>query len=260
MNICSDVFSRSRNSFKNQITDLPVAMAEKDLRIVSANGDEKTVFVVDTTTVREILQQFEKDDEQDRHATLLRGVTLLEPDMTVKEADLEDGEEISLVWSDPFVEMASWTGEDMGKDLYVRIPIETTSIAPWAFADCRDLVKVVIHDSVTHIGVNAFADCSSLAQVEIPNSVTGIENAAFASCSSLAQVEIPDSVTSIGYAAFSGCRSLTGVEIPDSVTSIGAEAFANCSALTEVKINNSLTRIGKTAFAGCTSLIAQPEG
>ena len=283
MNICSDVFSRSRNSFKNQITDLPVAMAEKNLRILSTNGDEQKVSVLDTTTVREILQQFEEDDEQDRQGSLLRGVTVLEPDMTVNQAGLEDGEEISLVWSDPFIEMDRWnrwTDEEMDGDLYVRVPSHITQIDYGAFSGCKALVKIVIPDSVTSIGNRAFSGCrkltqvkiprsvtsigsmafgwcSSLTQVKIPNSVTSIGDGAFGDCSSLTQVEIPDSVTSIGYAAFYGCSSLTGVEIPDSVTSIGAEAFDNCSALTEVQINNSATRIGKHAFPRWTSLTGQ---
>ena len=127
-------------------TDLPVAMAEKCLRIVSANGDEQKVSVLDTTTVREILQQFEEDDVQDRQGSLLRGVTLLEPDMTVKEAGLEDGEDISILWSAPCIELTEWTGLEMlmGKDLYVRIPNQTTSIVSWAFFRWSHMVKLVI--------------------------------------------------------------------------------------------------------------------
>ena len=75
-------------------------MAQMMLRVVCPNGDERTVSVVDATTVREILQQCHEEDVQDRQANLLRGETLLEPDMTVCEVGLEDGEEISILWSD----------------------------------------------------------------------------------------------------------------------------------------------------------------
>ena len=121
------------------------------------------VSVADTTTVKEILQQCHAVTEgciQDRQANLLRGVMFLEPDTTVSEAGLGHGDEISLVWSDPFVEMASWTGEQVGKDLYVRIPPGTTGIDPGAFSHCKSLVKVLIPNSVTGIGERAFADCS----------------------------------------------------------------------------------------------------
>ena len=128
----------------------PAAMTEKTLRITSANGDKRMVSVVDTTTVREILRQLQADDDQDRQATLLKGVMLLEPAMTVSKAGLEDGDEISLVWSQArFVEMASWTGREKSKDLYVRIPARIRSIEAWAFSDCNALVKVVIHNLVT---------------------------------------------------------------------------------------------------------------
>ena len=232
---------------------LAVAMAQKTLWVTSPNGDQKVVSVMDTTTVKEILQQCHEDDGQDREANLIRGVTVLEPDMTVSEARLKDGDEVSLVWFDPFVEMACWTGEVMDRDLYVRIPPGTISIDPGAFRDCKALVKVVIPNSVTSIDTCAFAGCSSLKQVEIPKSVTSIDTCAFAGCSSLKQVEIPKSVTSIDTCAFAGCSSLTQVEIPDSLTRIGTEAFSGCSSLTDVKIPDSAI-IADRAFDGCSSL------
>ena len=269
-------FSKHLSSCKSQVQPA-AAMAQKTLRVTSPNGDERTVFVVDTTTMGEILQQCQEDGVQDRQATLIQGVTVLEPDMTVSEVGLEDGAQISLLWSNLFVEMARWTGEEIGKDLYVRIPPGTTSIDPWAFNGCKALVKVVIPNSVTSIGAFAFYGCSSLIeinipdsvkglgggvfhachslrQVEIPNSVTIIGEMAFRECSFLTQVEIPNSVTSIEDSAFCGCSSLTKVEIPKSVTRIAARAFENCSSLTEVNIPNSVTSIEEGTFCGCSSL------
>ena len=207
-------------------------MTEKTVCITSANGAQRVVSVLETTTVREILQQFDDDSVEDRQATLLHGVTRLEPDMTVSEAALGDEEDLSLVWFDPFVEMERWTGEKMEQNLYVRIPPHITCIE-LAFHGCQALVKVVIPDSVTSIGFNAFGGCSSLTQVEIPNSVTSIETRAFQGCSSLTEVKIPDSVTKIGDRAFDQCISLTQVNFPESVTRIGIEAFLRCSSLTE---------------------------
>ena len=164
----------------------------------------------DTTTIEEILDQCDGGDVRDRRAGLIRGVTRLEPKMTVSEAGLEEGDAISLVWFDPFVEMAKWTRVQY-QDLYVRIPPHITHIDNFAFADCTALVKLVIPESVITIGQKAFDGCSSLTQITIPNSVTSIEAGAFARCSSLKQVEIPDSVTNIGDRAFVNCSSLTYV-------------------------------------------------
>ena len=229
-------------------------MAQKTLLIISANGDERWVSVLDTTMVREILQQYYEDDDQDRQATLLRGVTLLEPDMTVSEAGLEDRDEISLLWADPFVEMERWTGEEMDENLYVRIPPHVTSIADFAFNMCKAPVKIQISDSVTRIGDLAFFNCSSLTEVVIPDSMSSIGHRAFACCSSLSEVNIPSSVTSFGVGTFAHCSSLTRIKIPDSVTIIEPETFANCTSLTEVEIPDSVTSIGREAFSGCTAL------
>ena len=204
--------------------------------------------------VREILQQCHRDDGQDRQANLLRGVMLLEPDMTVNQAGLEDGDEISLFWSEPFVEMASCRGVTIDQALSIRIPRHVTRIDEMAFCKCKALIKVFIQNSVTSIGDEAFFGCISLTYVDIPNSVTRIGDKAFRCCSSLTQVEIPNSVTSIGHRAFSGCSSLTQVEIPNSVTSIGIAAFFGCSSLIQVEIPNSVTSIGEDAFSGCSSL------
>ena len=204
--------------------------AQRTLRVLSANADAKMISVMDTTTVREILQQFDKDGGPDRAASLIRGVTLLEPHMTMSEAGLEDRDEVSIVFYEPnLVEMPHWTGKDMGQKLHVRIPPRTTSIDERAFYDCKALVKVVIPNSVSSIGAFAFACCTSLRQVEIPNSVTHIGEAAFYGCDSLAQVRIPDFLTTIKYRTFADCSSLTQVAIPNSVTSIEEGAFLGCS-------------------------------
>ena len=181
-------------------------MAQKRLRITSPNGDEIVLDVEDTTTIREISQQCHEGGPEDREANLIRGVTLLEPKMTVSEAGLEDGDDLSLVWNkDPFVEMEKWTGEKVDQDLCVRIPPHVTHIEAKAFEGCTALVKVVIPESVTSIGDGAFAECSSLMQVEIPDSVTRIGEMSFEDCHSLTLVTIPNSVTSIAWRAFANC-------------------------------------------------------
>ena len=90
-----------------------------------------------------------QDGLEDRQANLLRGLTLLESDMTVSAAGLKDGDGLSLFWSDRFIEMASWTGEEMDQNLYVRIPAGSTCIEDRAFRGCKSLKRVLIPNSVT---------------------------------------------------------------------------------------------------------------
>ena len=252
--ILAGAFTKQLKQTKSLVQ--PALMAQKTLRINKTNGDERMVSVLDTTTVKEILQQCHEDSVQDRQATLLRGVTVLEPDMTVSKAGLEDGADISLVWSDPFIEMASCKGEEVNEILYARIPPGITHIDDRAFNNCAALLKVVIPDSVTSIGDHAFAGCSSLTQVTIPNSVTSIANAAFHCCRSLTHVTMSNSVTSIGESAFANCSSLRHVNIPNSVTSIGNWAFIGCSSLREIEIPDSVTNMGEKMFLGCISLVS----
>ena len=47
----------------------------------------------------------------------------------------------------------------------IVIPDGVTSIAPYAFKNCEDLISVVISASVTSIGAYAFEDCYSLEEI-----------------------------------------------------------------------------------------------
>jgi hypothetical protein len=53
-----------------------------------------------------------------------------------------------------------------------------TTIEANAFAQCKTVTSVIMHDSITSIGVRAF-DRSWINSVVIPDSVTTIEEAAF---------------------------------------------------------------------------------
>ena len=241
------------------------AMASKSLHIISGLDGQRlqTITVTDDTKIRDVMMRFHQDGKG--FVTLLRGVQPLLPDATVCEAGLEDGEELSLLWSKKYYETATLEERDMRSaamhqykdlagDIYVQIPETVDCIEFWAFRHCRSLREVVIPESVTSIGSAAFLGCTSLTQVVIPNSVTSIGANAFDDCSSLTQVVMPDSVTSIGDHAFLRCSSLTQVVIPDSVTSIGPGAFDGCSSLTQVVIPDSVSRIEDFAFCGLTNV------
>ena len=240
-------------------------MAQKNLRIISGLDGQRlqTIRVAGNTKIRHIMMQLHQDGKG--LVTLLRGEQLLQPDTTVREAGLEDGEEVSLLWCKKYYETARLGEHAMGSNLldqckdlvggiYVQIPDTADRVESYAFHGCSSLAEVVIPDTVTSIGEAAFCDCSNLTKVVIPNSVTRIGSYAFYGCSRLTQVVMPDSVTSIREGAFRGCRSLCEVVIPDSVNSIGFATFWNCSGLTQVAIPDSVTSIGNFAFFNCSSL------
>jgi hypothetical protein len=65
------------------------------------------------------------------------------------------------------------------------IPDFVTEIAPSAFMDCKNLVRVTVSRSVESIGDGAFQKCGNLADIIMFNSVTSIGAYTFTACENL---------------------------------------------------------------------------
>ena len=160
-------------------------MASKNIRIISGlNGTcLQTIPVADNTNFHEILMQCHEERKGKALATLLRGVQPLHPETTVREAGLEDGEEICLVWSKktyfetPRLEKPEYRDDsldeyqDLTGGLYIRIPKNVRHVEEFAFQRSIDVVEVLLHNHVTRICTGAFEGCRRLEEVMIPNSV-----------------------------------------------------------------------------------------
>lgn len=129
-----------------------------------------------------------------------------------------------------------------------------TAIGPRAFANCYDVVNVIVPDTVVEIGEWAFSHCSSLSAIKIPDSVVSIGDWAFNKCGELTVISLPQGLRVIEKGTFSYCSSLVFLMIPDKVTRIGDWAFSYCISLTSMTIPASVTNIGKSAFNRCSSL------
>lgn len=129
-----------------------------------------------------------------------------------------------------------------------------TTMAPYAFMDCKQIAEIVLPDGFEKIECGAFDRCTALKTINIPDSVTEIEFAAFRDCTSLQSISIPDSVTSMSGHVFSGCSSLSVANIPAGVDEIGFELFKNCTSLKEITIPANVEWIWDQAFYGCTGL------
>ncbi|MBE6584880.1 MAG: hypothetical protein E7649_07930, partial [Ruminococcaceae bacterium] len=176
--------------------------------------------------------------------------------------------------------------------MYMGLPV--TSIEYRAFADCRNLTKIIIPEGITYIAANAFSDCINLTEISIPKTVNYMGSSILLGCKNLRTLTIPflgsyandDSVNSfLGFSfgstsnidnanyvpdslkyvtvtsqnkisgrAFYGCSSIVGITLPNDLVSIGARAFSKCENLESIIIPSNVTTIGVSAFSNCSRL------
>ena len=150
---------------------------------------------------------------------------------------------------------------------------DATQIPSGAFANNKDVTKVVLNDGITSIGDYAFQNntikdfsipnyvetlgkyafynCKNLQDMFIPNSVTAIDAYTFYGCDGITKLSISENVAKIGDYAFYGCSSLTVLNIPNKVERIDWYAFANCTGISKINIPDSVTYLGRNAFENC---------
>lgn len=102
----------------------------------------------------------------------------------------------------------------------------------YAFAYCKELVKVHLPNNISGIYDSMFRDCSKLTEINIPATVTILGSRAFNGCSSLCKLDYLGNITSIEQYTFAGCTSLIWLRIPSTCTFIAKYSFEHCDALT----------------------------
>lgn len=134
------------------------------------------------------------------------------------------------------------------------IPDTVTTLGPFAFCGCDNLIQVIIPCSVKEVAEGAFWSCKNLKRIVFEGQVKKIGCFAFEYCASLTEINIPDSVSEIGLFTFSSCTSLKSITIPSSVKHIRWFAFKDCSSLARVIVSDFEKEIHKSAFSGCGKL------
>ena len=115
-----------------------------------------------------------------------------------------------------------------------ELPVNMNFLGPSAFYG-TGVKEVVIPNNVLKIGNQAFAYCKKLRKVTMHDAVSGIGSEAFEYCPLLAEINIPEAVTFINDEAFLGCTSLTEITLPSNLESLGSSVFQNCNNLTTIK-------------------------
>lgn len=135
---------------------------------------------------------------------------------------------------------------------YLEIPNGIKAIDYGAFADCPNIVSVILPKSLEVIGPRAFENCRNLKTVVIPNGVKRIEFMAFKNCVSLDSINIPASVNVVGEEAFWNCRNLLSASV--QAKQINDNAFSNCKFLANLELSYDLEQMKNTSFGNCQNL------
>ncbi len=133
----------------------------------------------------------------------------------------------------------------------IDISPECKVIAQYAFSDCKNLKRIIIHDGVTCIDDGTFLNCNSLITIDMPEtySITEFGDEAFKGCSSLFNCDFSNlNLKHIGNNCFFDCTLLTLIRLPDSLISIGDSAFDSCH-ISYIGLPNNLESIGNLAFS-----------
>ena len=140
------------------------------------------------------------------------------------------------------------------KDDTFYVPEHVTSIGQYAFNNCINLRKIVLHDKVEKVERYAFSHCTSLEEIRLPDTLTWLNDGAFEYCESLKEVRLPSKLGKISCFLFAHCTGLEEIRIPEGVKLLDSYAFCGCSNLKKVTIPRSVEEFGVCIFNGCDKL------
>lgn len=144
------------------------------------------------------------------------------------------------------------------------LPELLSSLAPSAFAGCRNLKSINLPQYIISIPDYCFSDCTELQSIALPQGLIAIGNSAFEGCGELKEISLPPTLQSIGDYAFSGCASIEKIDLPRNLSEIGRTnakedektgcTFYGCTSLKELSIPNRVSSLNEYCFGNCTSL------
>ena len=146
--------------------------------------------------------------------------------------------------------------EEMRADLFMNMDIKSIKL-PATLKEIRfrtfmrsGIGEIVIPASVKIISGSAFAECRNLKKVVFEGDRIDELSGCFPRCTSLQSVTLPRYVEKMGAGMFSGCTNLTSVKLPENLKELPEQTFQGCTKLTAVTVPVSVTKMGADVFDG----------
>lgn len=117
--------------------------------------------------------------------------------------------------------------------------------------DAKTMEELVVAEGIKGIANGAFADYKNLKKVVFPEGLKAIGAYSFRS-TKVENIVIPESVEFVGYGAFVNCSELTSLDVKGGGV-IEYEAFLNCANLKSCIISGDVDEIGDDAFGKYTT-------
>ncbi len=125
------------------------------------------------------------------------------------------------------VKEGEFQGNEHIKEIYITD--HCVNIAPYAFANCTNLEKIVSTSTIDVVNDDAFENCTSLKALD-------------------------NDIRTIGLSTFANCTSLESFISTDNIYWVRDSAFLNCTSLKTVILGITLTKFEDAAFEGCTAV------
>jgi TPR repeat protein/predicted phosphohydrolase len=94
-----------------------------------------------------------------------------------------------------------------------EVPNHVKKLGDYCFQNCRNLVRIILHEEITSIGNSSFDDCKNLKKIEIPESIISIGDWAFHACDKIENIALSKNVKQIGTYAFGSCEKLASISV-----------------------------------------------
>ena len=127
-----------------------------------------------------------------------------------------------------------------------HIPSSVTNIGSDAFANCKFLESITLHEGITQIGDYAFNYCENLTAISLPRSLEFIGLDAFRGCHSLQSIVIPKNVEDIERNPFVDCGQLKSITVEKGNKTY--DSRKNCNAIIETKTNKLIAACAGTTI------------